>query len=72
MGLIGKEMFAVDGCKMPSFQKGASRGAGRRRNSSTKRKDGKSKEGLSTKEEKTIRQILTRHREMDIKEKTMG
>ena len=60
MGLIGKEMFAVDGCKMPSNA---------------------SKEWSGTKEElwhkkdkmeQAIKQILTRHHEMDIKEKDKG
>jgi len=60
MGLIGKEMFAVDGCKLPSNA---------------------SKEGSGTKEElwhkkdkmeQAIKQILTRHRETDAKEKDKG
>lgn len=60
MGLIGKEMFAVDGCKMSSNA---------------------SKEWSGTKEElrhkkdrmeRAIKQILARHREMDIEEKDKG
>lgn len=57
MGLIGKEMFAVDGCKMPS--------------NASKEWSG-TKEELRHKKDKmeqAIKQILTRHREMDIKEK---
>ena len=60
MGLIGKEMFAVNGCKMPS--------------NASKEWSG-TKEELQHKKkkmEKAIRQILTRHREMDIKEKDNG
>lgn len=60
MGLIGKEMFAVDGCKMPS--------------NASKEWSG-TKEELQHKKEKmeqAIKQILTRHREMDIKEKDKG
>src|SRR4030043_267504 len=57
MGLIGKEMFAIDGCKMPS--------------NASKEWSG-TKEELQHKKdkmEKAIKQILARHREMDIKEK---
>ncbi len=57
MGLIGKEMFAVDGCKMPS--------------NASKEWSG-TKEELKHKKDKmeqAIKQILTRHREIDIKEK---
>lgn len=60
MGLIGKEMFAVDGCKMPS--------------NASKEWSG-TKEELKHKKDKmeqAIKQILTRHREMDIKEKDKG
>ncbi len=60
MGLIGKEMFAVDGCKMPS--------------NASKEWSG-TKEELQHKKDKmeqAIKQILTRHREMDIKEKDKG
>lgn len=56
MGLIGKEMFAVDGCKMPS--------------NASKEWSG-TKEDLHRKKEKmeqTIRQIIKRHREMDATE----
>jgi transposase len=53
MGLIGKEMFAVDGCKLPS--------------NASKEWSGTKKELKHKKEkmEKAIRQIITRHREMD-------
>jgi len=60
MGLIGKEMFAVDGCKMPS--------------NASKEWSG-TKEELQHKKDKmeqAIKQILTRHREMDVKEKDKG
>lgn len=60
MGLIGKEMFAVDGCKMPS--------------NASKEWSG-TKEELRHKQkkmEKAVRQILGRHREMDKKEKDKG
>ncbi len=60
MGLIGKEMFAIDGCKMPS--------------NASKEWSG-TKEELRHKKEKmeqAIKQILTRHREMDIKERDKG
>ncbi len=56
MGLIGKEMFAVDGCKMPS--------------NASKEWSG-TKEDIHRKKEKmeqTIRQIIKRHREMDATE----
>ena len=53
MGLIGKEMFAVDGCKLPS---NASREwSGTRKELSHKKE----------KMEKAIQQIMTKHREMD-------
>ncbi len=60
MGLIGKEMFAVDGCKMPS--------------NASKEWSGTKEELQAQKEkmEKAIRQIIGRHREMDAKEKDKG
>jgi transposase len=60
MGLIGKEMFAVDGCKMPS--------------NASKEWSGTKEELQHKKEkmEKAIRQIVKRHREMDVKEKDKG
>ncbi|MBI4691024.1 MAG: transposase [Nitrospirae bacterium] len=57
MGLIGKDMFAVDGCKMPS--------------NASKEWSG-TKEELRHKKEKmeqAIRQILKRHKEADAAEK---
>lgn len=60
MGLIGKEMFAVDGCKMPS--------------DASKEWSG-TKEELQAKKEKmeqAIRQIAKRHRETDAEEKDKG
>ncbi len=60
MGLIGKEMFAIDGCKIPS--------------PASKEWSG-TKEELRHKKDKmeqVINQILTRHREMDVKEKDKG
>ncbi len=56
MGLIGKEMFAIDGCKLPC--------------NASKEWSG-TKEDLQRKKDKmqkVIRQILTRHREMDMTE----
>ncbi len=53
MGLIGKEMFAVDGCKLPS--------------NASKEWSG-TKEELQKKKakmEKAVRQIIARHRQMD-------
>jgi len=53
MGLIGKEMFAVDGCKLPS--------------NASKEWSG-TKEDLQKKKakmEKAVRQIIARHRQMD-------
>jgi transposase len=53
LNLIGKEMFAIDGCKLPS--------------NASKEWSG-TKEGLTRKKEKmekVIRQIITRHRETD-------
>ena len=60
MGLIGKEMFAVDGCKMPS--------------NASKEWSGTIEELRHKKEkmEKAVRQIIGRHREMDKKEKDKG
>jgi transposase len=60
MGLIGKEMFAVDGCKMPS--------------NASKEWSG-TKEELRHKKEKmeqAVRQIIKRHREVDAREKDTG
>lgn len=56
MGLIGKEMFAVDGCKMPS--------------NASKEWSGTKQELQHKKDkmEQAIKQILARHREMDIEE----
>jgi transposase len=53
MGLIGKEMFAVDGCKLPS--------------NASKEWSGTKKELQHKKEkmEKAIRQIITKHQEKD-------
>jgi transposase len=53
MGLIGKEMFAVDGCKLPSNAS--------KEWSGTKEELAKKKEKM----EKAIKQIIARHREMD-------
>jgi transposase len=53
MKLIGKEMFAVDGCKMPSNAS--------KEWSGTKGELKKKKEKM----EKAVRQIMKRHREMD-------
>jgi len=57
MGLIGKEMFAVDGCKMPS--------------NASKEWSGTKEElqGKKDKMEKAIKQIIKRHKEMDETEK---
>jgi transposase len=57
MGLIGKEMFAVDGCKMPS--------------DASKEWSGTKEELQAKKEkmEKAIKQIVKRHRERDAQEK---
>jgi len=57
MGLIGKEMFAVDGCKMPS--------------NASKEWSGTIEELTKKKEkmEKVLRHIMKRHLEMDQKEK---
>ncbi len=53
MGLIGKEMFAVDGCKLPSNAS--------KEWSGTKADLQKKKEKM----ERAIKQIIARHREMD-------
>ena len=53
MDLIGKEMFAVDGCKMPSNAS--------KEWSGTKEELQRKKEKM----EKAVRQIIKRHREMD-------
>ncbi len=60
MGLIGKEMFAVDGVKLPS--------------NASKEWSGTKKELQEKKEkmEKAIRQIVKRHREADVKEADRG
>jgi transposase len=57
LNLIGKEMFAVDGCKMPS--------------NASKEWSGTVEELTKKKEkmEKVLRHIMKRHREMDKKEK---
>jgi transposase len=60
MGLIGKEMFAVDGCKLPSNAS--------KEWSGTKQELQKKKEKM----EKAIRQIMRRHREMDLSETNLG
>jgi transposase len=60
MGLIGKEMFAVDGCKLPSNASKEWSGA--------KRDLGKKKKRM----EKAIRQIVRRHREVDAREADRG
>jgi transposase len=53
LGLIGKEMFAVDGCKLPS---NASKEGSGTKGDLTKRKE---------KMERAIRQIVKRHRQID-------
>src|SRR5512143_2504792 len=60
MGLIGKEMFAVDGCKLPS--------------NASKEWSGTKEELKNKKEkmEKAIGQIVKRHREVDDKETDRG
>jgi len=60
MGLIGKEMFAVDGVKLPS---NASKEWSGTKGELEKRRE---------KMEKAIRQIVKRHREMDVKEADKG
>jgi len=56
MGLIGKEMFAVDGCKMPS---NASKEWSGTKEELTKKKE---------KMEKAVRRIISRHKQMDANE----
>ena len=60
MNLIGKEMFAVDGCKMPS--------------NASKEWSGTIEELTNKKEkmEQAVRDIMKRHREADVKEKDKG
>jgi transposase len=60
MGLIGKEMFAVDGVKLPS--NASKEWSGTKQELDKKRK----------KMEKAIRQMIKRHREMDVKEADKG
>ena len=60
MGLIGKEMFAVDGCKLPSNAS--------KEWSGTKEELQKKKEKM----EKAIRKIMKRHREVDAREAGRG
>jgi hypothetical protein len=57
MGLIGKEMFAIDGCKIPS--NASKEWSGTRADFERK----------SRKLEETIRKIVRRHREMDQRER---
>ena len=60
MGLIGKEMFAVDGVKLPSNAS--------KEWSGTKKELRKKREKM----EKAIRQIVKRHREEDVRETDRG
>jgi transposase len=60
MGLIGKEMFAVDGCKLPS--NASKEWSGTKGDLEKKKK----------KMEKAIRQIVERHREVDVTEADRG
>ena len=60
MGLIGKEMFAVDGCKLPS--NASKEWSGTKGDLEKKKK----------KMEKGIRQIVKRHREVDVSEGDRG
>jgi transposase len=60
MGLIGKEMFAIDGCKLPS--NASKEWSGTKGELEKKRK----------KMEKAIRQIVKRHREVDVREADRG
>ena len=60
MGLIGKEMFAVDGCKLPS--NASKEWSGTRGELEKKKK----------KMERAIRQMVKRHREMDLTETNRG
>lgn len=58
LNLIGKEMFAIDGCKLPS---NASKEWSGTKEDLTKKKE---------KMEKVIRQIIARHKEIDGREET--
>ena len=60
MGLIGKEMFAVDGCKLPS--NASKEWSGTRKDLQRKKE----------KMEKAIRQMVKRHREVDVSEGDRG
>jgi hypothetical protein len=60
MGLIGKEMFAVDGCKLPS---NASKEWSGTKADFTKKKE---------KMEEAIGKIVKRHKEMDAREQSTG
>jgi transposase len=60
MRLIGKEMFAVDGCKLPS--NASKEWSGTKGELEEKKK----------KMEKAIRQIMKRHREVDVREADRG
>lgn len=60
MDLIGKEMFAVDGCKMPSNAS--------KEWSGTKEEFQKKKEKM----EKAVRRIISRHKQMDENEADRG
>jgi transposase len=60
MKLIGKEMFAVDGCKMPSNAS--------KEWSGTKEELAKKKEKM----EKAVRRIISRHKQMDANEENRG
>jgi len=60
MGLVGKEMFAVDGCKLPS--NASKEWSGTRGELERKKK----------RMEKAIRQMVKRHREMDLTETNRG
>ena len=60
MGLVGKEMFAVDGCKLPS--NASKEWSGTRGELERKKK----------RMEKAIRQMVKRHREVDVTEADRG
>jgi uncharacterized metal-binding protein len=60
MRLIGKDMFAIDGCKMPSNAS--------KKWSGTKAEFTKKKQKM----ERAIGRILKKHRETDIAEKDIG
>ncbi len=60
MGLVGKEMFAVDGCKLPS--NASKEWSGTRGELEKKKK----------RMERAIRQMVKRHREMDLTETNRG